>query len=324
MRIGSLFSGGCGGLELGLERAGVGHVVWQCEIDAAARRNLARHWPGVKQHEDVREVTSETAERVDVICGGFPCVDLSFAGKGAGLAGARSGLWFEYLRVIRELRPRFVVIENVPALIVRGLDVVLGGLAEAGYDAVWFTLRASDVGATHRRERLFIVGYANSEPARGNGRAALGAEAPSSGEGSVNRGVGDGVEFSGGDVGHANGPRLERRGVRGRGRTDERAPRAAGSEVADATGERWGEGRPERAGRERVAAPVDSEPATFSLPLCRPAPRHASSAKWATDWRTRWVNPLNPRGAQPAAGCARGCHSSILRPSGSRRWAKRP
>lgn len=163
MRIGSLFSGGCGGLELGLERAGVGHVVWQCEIDAAARRNLARHWPGVRQYTDVREMNHGNTEAVDVICGGFPCVDLSFAGKGAGLAGARSGLWFEYLRLVRELRPRFVVIENVAALVTRGLDVVLGGLAEAGYDAVWFTLRASDVGATHQRERLFIVAYRDGE-----------------------------------------------------------------------------------------------------------------------------------------------------------------
>ena len=250
MRIGSLFSGGCGGLELGLERAGVGHVVWQCEIDAAARRNLARHWPGVKQYTDVKEMNHGNTERVDVICGGSPCQDLSFAGKGAGLAGTRSGLWFEYLRVVRELRPRYVVIENVPALLVRGLDVVLGGLAESGYDAVWFTLRASDVGATHRRERLFVVAY----------RDGQGEPQPEGAESHERGWVGDGggdvvdtdgvrnrwfppvkVEPSharaadrGSFLGHANGARLEGRSVRRCGRADERALGVAGSEVADA------------------------------------------------------------------------------------------
>lgn len=217
MRIGSLFSGGCGGLELGLERAGVGHVVWQCEIDPAARRNLARHWPGVRQYTDVKEMNHGNTERVDVICGGSPCQDLSFAGKGDGLAGARSGLWFEYLRLVRELRPRYVVIENVPALVTRGLGVVLGGLAEAGYDAVWFTLRAADVGATHLRERLFVVAYRHGE----------GQPRPEGVEPGEPGWVGDG----GGDVGHAHGARLEGRGVRGRERADERALGAPGAEV---------------------------------------------------------------------------------------------
>lgn len=248
MRIGSLFSGGCGGLELGLERAGVGHIVWQCEIDAAARRNLARHWPEVKQYTDVKEMNHGNTERVDVICGGFPCVDLSFAGKGAGLAGARSGLWFEYLRIVRELRPRFVVIENVPGLIVRGLDVVLSGLAESGYDAVWFTLRASDVGATHRRERLFVVAYRD-----GDGCEEFGACKPGDGR-DVRREDGEGRAERHGDdagrgegVGHANGPRLEGRSVRRCGRADERTLGATGSEVADAASLRR-TGLPEIAG----------------------------------------------------------------------------
>ncbi len=229
MRIGSLFSGGCGGLELGLERAGVGHVVWQCEIDPAARRNLARHWPGVRQYEDVKEMNHGNTEAVDVICGGSPCQDLSFAGTGAGLAGARSGLWFEYLRLVCELRPRFVVVENVPALVVRGLDVVLGGLAEAGYDAVWFTLRAADVGAPHLRERLFIVAYRDSE-----------GEPQQKGlERDEWRRAGGG----GGDVGNPNGARLEGRGVRGRGRADERTSGAAGSEVVYSDGRGCGTSR---------------------------------------------------------------------------------
>ena len=99
--------------------------------------------------------------RVDIITGGFPCQDISCAGKGAGLAGARSGLWWEYVRLIREVEPRYVFVENVGALLVRGLDAVLGAFAELGFDAEWGTLRASDVGAPHRRERVFILAYRN-------------------------------------------------------------------------------------------------------------------------------------------------------------------
>lgn len=156
--IGSLFSG-IGGLELGLELAGVGHTVWQVECDPFCQQVLAKHWPKTERFDDVRNVGKHNLKYVDVICGGFPCQDISFAGKGAGLAGERSGLWSEYLRIVGEIRPRFVVVENVAALRQRGLDVVLGNLAEAGYDAIWFPLRASDVGAPHRRERLFILAY---------------------------------------------------------------------------------------------------------------------------------------------------------------------
>lgn len=158
--IGSLFSG-IGGLDLGLEWAGLGRVAWQVEKDAYCRQVLAKHWPDAVRYEDVRAVGAHNLSRVDVLCGGFPCQDISVAGKGAGLAGARSGLWSEYARIIRELRPRIVVVENVSALVVRGLDRVLCDLAASGYDAVWFHLRASDVGAPHLRERLFIVAYAD-------------------------------------------------------------------------------------------------------------------------------------------------------------------
>lgn len=163
MTIGSLFAG-IGGLELGLERAGLGPTVWQVEQDAYCRSVLAKHWPDADRSvTDVCEAGAANLEPVDVICGGFPCQDLSYAGKGAGLDGARSGLWFEYLRIIRELRPRFVVVENVSALLTRGLDVVLGTLAESGYDALWTSLRAADVGAPHRRERIFIVAHARRD-----------------------------------------------------------------------------------------------------------------------------------------------------------------
>lgn len=154
MRLGSLFSG-VGGLDLGLEACGM-TTVWQCEIDVAAAGVLARHWD-VPNHGDLTTVDWSTVEPVDVLCGGFPCQDLSYAGKGAGLAGARSGLWSEYTRAIRSLRPRHVVVENVAALVGRGMGRVLGDLAALGYDARWGCIRASDAGAPHRRERVFIV-----------------------------------------------------------------------------------------------------------------------------------------------------------------------
>ena len=97
---------------------------------------------------------------VEVISGGFPCQDISAAGKGAGITGSRSGLWKEFARIIGEVRPQFVFVENSPILTTRGLDVVLGGLAALGFDAEWGVLSAADVGAPHRRERMWIVGHA--------------------------------------------------------------------------------------------------------------------------------------------------------------------
>lgn len=156
MRIGSLFSG-IGGLELGLERAGVGNAVWQVERDPFCRGILAKHWPDAQRFDDVRTVGAHNLSPVDVICGGFPCQDISYAGKGAGLAGERSGLWYEFARIVGEMGPRFVVVENVAALLIRGFGDVLGTLAALGYDAEWRIVRASDVGAAHQRERVFIV-----------------------------------------------------------------------------------------------------------------------------------------------------------------------
>ena len=158
LTFGSLFAG-IGGFDLGLERAGM-RCDWQVEIDPYARAVLAKHWPDVRRHEDVRTFPPPEGEwGVDVICGGFPCQDISVAGKGAGLAGARSGLWYEYARIIGELRPRYVIVENVAALLARGADVVLGTLASLGYDAEWHVISASAVGAPHRRERLWIVAW---------------------------------------------------------------------------------------------------------------------------------------------------------------------
>jgi DNA (cytosine-5)-methyltransferase 1 len=157
LTIGSLFAG-IGGLELGLERGlGDARVAWQVEIDPFCRRVLGRHWPNAKRLEDIRTAGATTLDVVDVICGGFPCQDISVAGRGAGLEGARSGLWAEMARVVRELRPRVVVVENVPALLARGLDRVLGDLASLGFDAEWDVHSAASVGAPHLRERLFVI-----------------------------------------------------------------------------------------------------------------------------------------------------------------------
>lgn len=157
-RVGSLFSG-VGGLELGLEWAGVGRTVWQVEKDAFCRSVLAKHWPHATRFDDVRHVDAANLPAVDLICGGFPCTDISFAGEGAGLSGKESGLWYEYERIVREMGPRFVVVENVAALRSRGFGTVLGALAALGYDAEWRSIRASDVGAPQRRERVFVVAW---------------------------------------------------------------------------------------------------------------------------------------------------------------------
>lgn len=161
MNVLSLFAG-IGGLELGLERAGM-NVVGQVELNPFCRQVLAKHWPDVSRHDDVRTAIewweSETRPDVHLVAGGFPCTDISNSGGRAGITGPQSGLWGAMLAVVRYLRPRFVVVENVAALAVRGLDVVLGDLAEIGFDAEWSTLSACTLGAPHSRERLFIVAH---------------------------------------------------------------------------------------------------------------------------------------------------------------------
>jgi len=162
LSVGSLFSG-IGGLELGLERTGHFKAKWQVEIDPFAVEVLKKHWPDVKRFGDVRDFHPVGDDmKVDLICGGFPCVDVSNAktaqeGGPQGLKGAQSGLWFQFLRVVREARPRWVLIENVGALSVRGLGTVLWGLSSSGYDAEWATISAASLGAPHLRKRLFIV-----------------------------------------------------------------------------------------------------------------------------------------------------------------------
>ena len=156
MKVGSLFAG-IGGFDLGLERAGF-EIAWQVEIDPYCQRVLAKHWPHVQRYGDIRAIDWATVPRIDMLCGGFPCQDLSFAGKRAGIDGERSGLWSEYVRAIRALRPRYILVENVPGLLTNEyMGRVLGDLAASGYDAEWDCLPAAKCGAPHRRERVWIV-----------------------------------------------------------------------------------------------------------------------------------------------------------------------
>lgn len=183
MKIGSLFSG-YGGLDLAVADTFEAQVVWHCEWDNAPAKILERNFPGIPNYRDVSKVDWAAVEAVDILTGGFPCQDLSLAGKRAGLRdGTRSGLWSEFAEAIRVIRPKYVVIENVRGLlsgtayceleycpwcmgdsgdgepVLRALGRVLGDLADLGYDAEWTGVRASDAGAPHSRFRVFILAY---------------------------------------------------------------------------------------------------------------------------------------------------------------------
>lgn len=157
MRHGSLFSG-IGGIDLGFEMAGI-ETTWTCEIDDWCNELLQKRFPNATHYRDVQKIGKDNLEPVDIISGGFPCQDISVAGKGAGLDGKRSGLWFEMWRIICELQPRWVFIENVANLANKGGSTVLHDLAKAGYDAEWQIISARDVGARHLRKRLWIIAY---------------------------------------------------------------------------------------------------------------------------------------------------------------------
>ena len=184
MKIGSLFSG-YGGLDLAVMNVTGAEVAWHCEWEDAPSKILDMHFPGVPNYKDVTKVDFTQVEPVDILTGGFPCQDLSLAGKRAGLKeGTRSGLWSEFARAIEELKPRLVVIENVRGLLsatatnphleqcawcmgesgdgeppLRALGAVLGDLADLGMDAKWTGVRAADAGAPHNRFRVFIIAY---------------------------------------------------------------------------------------------------------------------------------------------------------------------
>lgn len=241
LTVGSLFSG-IGGLELGLECAGLGPVLWQVELDPYCRAVLAEHWPDATRYEDVHHVGGHNLEPVDIICGGFPCPPVSQAGKRLGRNDPR-WLWPEFARIVRELRPRYVFVENVTGLLSlmdeRGCSLagdVLGDLAALGYDAEWRVLSAADAGAPQERERIWIVAYA------GRGRLQRGDDARgSSGERRADAALGD---ASSGGRGAREGFNLRRTG--------------GGCEaVGDASGGRRGHGgQPERSQLESASRPV--------------------------------------------------------------------
>lgn len=184
MKIGSLFSG-YGGLDLAVMKVTGAEVAWHCEWEDAPSAILDKHFPGIHNFKDVSKVDFTQVEPVDILTGGFPCQDLSLAGKRAGMKdGTRSGLWSEFARAIEEIKPRLVVIENVRGLLsaeatnphlescswcmgesgdgepaLRALGAVLGDLADIGYDAKWTGVRAADAGAPHNRFRVFIIAY---------------------------------------------------------------------------------------------------------------------------------------------------------------------
>ena len=174
LKVLDLFSG-IGGFSLGLERTGGFKTVAFCEIEDFPRRVLTKHWPEVPCYHDVRELTADVLRRdgisVDVICGGFPCQDLSTMGKRAGIsANTRSGLWSEIARLIGELGPEYAVVENVTNLLSGPskqpggwFGRVLGDLAALGYDAEWHCIPASAVGAPHQRDRVWILAYPSKE-----------------------------------------------------------------------------------------------------------------------------------------------------------------
>ena len=160
MRFISFFAG-IGGIDLGLERAGH-RCVGQCEIDPDALRVLENHWPDVPRFGDITKVNPDELPEADLWCGGFPCTDISNAGKQAGIHGPHSGLFFDWMRAVRMVRPQYLLMENVAALLHQGMGEVCGELAEGGYDAEWDCIPACAVGAPHRRDRVFIIADTDS------------------------------------------------------------------------------------------------------------------------------------------------------------------
>jgi len=171
IKIGSLFAG-IGGFELGIERAiPNSSTIWQVEQNKFCQRILKKHWPNATIYNDVKHINKNNVEPVDILLGGFPCQDISICGKRKGInEGKKSSLYFEMHRIISELRPRIVVMENVPAITNRGLSEVLGSLSEIGYDAEWTIISAKDFGAPHLRKRWFCVAYPNAGRSRSNGQ----------------------------------------------------------------------------------------------------------------------------------------------------------
>lgn len=188
MIVGSLFTG-IGGFDLAARWMGW-TTAWMSENDPYASAVLAERFPGVPNVGDITQLDGHALAPIDVLCGGFPCQDISIAGKGAGLTGTRSGLWTHYARLIEEIRPSWVVIENSPLLRRRGLHAVLARLDALGYDAEWHCISAAAVGAPHQRDRIWIIAKSDSDGRTWPG-LSLSAE--------TWRGLGMAPKFDGGD-----------------------------------------------------------------------------------------------------------------------------
>ena len=160
IKLGSLFSG-IGGFEIGLMNSIPAlEVSWQVEQDLFCQRVLKKHFPNSQMFNDVCNVGKDNLEPVDIICAGFPCQDVSIAGKGKGInEGKKSSLWWEVFRITCELRPRILILENTPGLFARGFSEVVGSLSTIGYDSEWSVISAGSQGALHQRDRVFIVCY---------------------------------------------------------------------------------------------------------------------------------------------------------------------
>ena len=235
LKVLDLFAG-IGGFSLGLERTGGFETVAFCEKDEKAQLVLKKHWPDTPVYGDIKELTHERLQSdgivPDIITGGFPCQDISAAGKGKGIIGERSGLWSEMFRLIRDVRPAWAIIENVSALRSKGLALVLQDFCSVGYCAEWHCIPASAVGAPHQRDRVWITAYHNTDS---EGQPVVSEHGEASklqehvantkrgrcGKNGEQRGVeeiyGSGTHAklppkkSSADVAHANKPRLEGR-----------------------------------------------------------------------------------------------------------------
>lgn len=253
MKFGSLFSG-IGGLDLAMEACGH-DAIWQVELDPFCNRVLKTHWPDVRRYTDIREINWGTVARPELMCGGFPCQPFSIAGENRGEDDERN-MWPETLRAIRELGPDYVFLENVPGLLAHEyFGTILGDLAESGYDAVWDTFTAAEVGASHRRDRLFILAYSRRrEYERCGGPGAVG--------GASRTGAGDSAErrrvwATPSDRGEALADgRCEQEYLREPegGRLLRPEPSRASGLVGHPEGE-FGQGRTEPAGRAGQAVP---------------------------------------------------------------------
>lgn len=289
LTYGSLFSG-IGGLDLAVEEVFGAEPAWHCDVDPNAAKVMVHHWPGVPNLGDIQDVKWAEVPPVDIICGGFPCQDISSAGKRAGIAeGNRSGLWFRYADAVRDLRPRLVVVENVGALLVRGLDIVLGSLAELGYDARWTCLRASVIGAPHQRNRLFLVGVPRDTEREGGEGGQLrpgglwrhqGPAGEPSGDPPDPGGERHGGEQDGGVVGRMGG------GEEGPARERERPRELAGDRGSAVD---WGRYAPAIRRWESLTRPAPS-------PIDERGRLSPRFTEWMMGYADGWVSDLLPHG----------------------------